>query len=280
VNFEPDGGTAANLTKKYRPWRRSSMLTAQQRQEAREAFNLYGYAVLEDVFSEQDLSDLLPALDDLEESGDVDIYHDRDGQIRRMEHFTLKSAPFARINQSVLTLLEDVLGETFVLFKDKYNFKPPGGEGFFAHYDGVFRFVAPDGAVRNGWYEYAPEFVNVLVAVDDFTHENGALEIASAEELDFEELISRTLGDGTPHIRPEHAEGLSFRPITMARGGVAIFRHTCPHRSGLNRTTSPRGSVYWTYCPSRYGDHYEQYFSDKASSKNASKALQGEKFEG
>lgn len=189
-------------------------------------------------------------------------------------------AVFTRINGAVLTLLEEVLGERFCLFKDKYNFKPPGGEGFFAHYDGIFQFVAQDGTTRNGWYEYAPEFVSVLVAVDDFTIENGALEIAPAEGGDFESLISRTLGDGTPHLNADHAEGLEFRPITMASGGIAIFRHTCPHRSGVNRTPRPRGSIYWTYCPSRYGDHYEQYFADKAGSKNASKALEGEKFEG
>ena len=28
----------------------------------------------------------------------------------------------------------------FTIFKDKYNAKPPKGEGFYAHYDGIFYF--------------------------------------------------------------------------------------------------------------------------------------------
>ena len=28
----------------------------------------------------------------------------------------------------------------FLIFKDKYNAKPPGGKGFFPHFDGIFEF--------------------------------------------------------------------------------------------------------------------------------------------
>ena len=28
-----------------------------------------------------------------------------------------------------------------MIFKDKFNAKPPGGDGFYAHFDGIFNFV-------------------------------------------------------------------------------------------------------------------------------------------
>ena len=28
-----------------------------------------------------------------------------------------------------------------LIFKDKFNLKPPGGEGFYAHYDGIFKWL-------------------------------------------------------------------------------------------------------------------------------------------
>ena len=256
------------------------MFTDEQLQTVRQSLNSRGYAVCENVFSEAEISGVGPSLEVLAKSDNVDLYYDEDGRIRRMERFTQKSSVFSLMNRAVLNMLSHVALEDFVLFKDKYNFKPPGGEGFFAHYDGIFRFITSDGQFKDGWYEYAPEFISVLVAVDDFTSQNGALEIAPAESGDFEELLSKTLGDGTPHIQPQYAEGLDFSPIQIRRGGVAIFRHTCPHRSGANRSSNPRGSIYWTYTPVRLGNHYEQYFIDKHGSRNSSKALAGEKFEG
>merc|ERR1719453_529856 len=58
-------------------------------------------------------------------------------------------------------------GEEMVLFKDKINFKLPGGDGFKAHQD-----------QQAGWGKYIKWFVTVGVCVDDATPENGCLEIA------------------------------------------------------------------------------------------------------
>ena len=59
-----------------------------------------------------------------------------------------------------------MFSKEYVIFKDKYNAKPPGGEGFYTHYDGVFNWVNSKGDNKNGWYEYANNFVNILVAID------------------------------------------------------------------------------------------------------------------
>ncbi len=61
-----------------------------------------------------------------------------------------------------------LLGEPAVLFKDKINFKLPGGDGFKAHQD-----------VQAGWNAYASYHVSVLVSIDEATEANGCLEMAA-----------------------------------------------------------------------------------------------------
>ncbi len=58
------------------------------------------------------------------------------------------------------------MGGPVVLFKDKINFKMPGGPGFKAHQD-----------QQAGWTRYAPLFVTALVTIDPATLENGCLEM-------------------------------------------------------------------------------------------------------
>jgi hypothetical protein len=65
--------------------------------------------------------------------------------------------------------VEQLLGEPAVLFKEKINFKMPGGAGFEPHQD-----------QQAGWSVFAPLFVTALVCIDPATIENGCLEMADA----------------------------------------------------------------------------------------------------
>jgi 2-aminoethylphosphonate dioxygenase len=234
-----------------------------------------GYVILDKYFSESELVGFNVALEKIISSNDVDIYNDRSGNLRRLEKFAHKDAFFRQLNEKIKCLLLEITGTKHALFKDKINFKPPGGEGFHAHYDGVFKF--DDGvAVRKGWYEYADKFVSVLIALDDFTVENGALEVARIHEGSFETLLQNTKQDGSPDLIDDVISKCEFSPVIISRGGVVIFSNLCPHRSSANKSASPRGSVYFTYNEEKYGDNYERYFMDKKKSKNSFKALTGE----
>ena len=54
---------------------------------------------------------------------------------------------------------------------------------------------------------------------------------------------------------------------------MLIFLHSCPHRSNKNNSNKNRRIIYYTYTQKKYGSKYNQYFKDKESSKNTSKAL-------
>ena len=39
---------------------------------------------------------------------------------------------------------------SYLIFKDKFNAKPPGGKGFFPHFDGVFEFRDSNNKTKKG----------------------------------------------------------------------------------------------------------------------------------
>jgi len=149
----------------------------------------------------------------------------------------------------LLELLTALLGEAPVLFKDKVNFKMPGGQGFAPHQD-----------IQPGWDDYAPYFISVLIAVDVNTIENGCLEVAAGAHQ--RGLIGRRwepLEDG-------ELDGLDFRPFPMAPGDAIFFDCFAPHRSNGNLTTEQRRNIYLTYNRRRDGDARERYFAAKRKS--------------
>lgn len=153
----------------------------------------------------------------------------------------------------------------YVLFKDKVNFKRPGGAGFPAHLDGHF------GVDRGGWRQYSEHFVSALICIDKMTAENGALEIAPIDhQFKWERCIADG-GGGGPNITKEYEDELPFRLVELDPGDVLLFDWRCAHRSAPNRTTDkPRRTVYATYYARAIGDNTNQravYYADKRNSK-------------
>ena len=192
------------------------------------------------------------------------VMREKDSDIvRRVEGIHDKTPAFLDVERKLRHVIEEQCLERFVLFKDKVNYKGPGCAGFRSHYDGVFHWKQGE-HIRNGWFHYASTFVNVLLALDDCTVENGTIEIAPKVIYDsFEDYYEDTMKDGTPHIRPEVSETMHYKPILLNRGDVVIFSPHCPHRSGINTTDVSRRIFYCTYNLASEGDHMEEYILDK-----------------
>lgn len=243
----------------------------------RQGWDKNGYFVVENFFTSDFVQDLKECCVIAAEDTKSHTYSDKRGLIRRVEYFTKRSKSIGLADELMKSFLAKLFEEDYSLFKDKINYKPAGGEGFFAHYDGIFNFIDNNGVETNGWYKYADHFVNALVVLDDFTIENGALEVSSSHSGDFFALMKNTKQNGTPDLTDKIEKACTFLPICSPAGSIVIFSNTCPHRSSANRSESSRGSVYLTYNRSIAGDLYEQYFEDKLGSKNTvSKSLSGE----
>ncbi len=168
--------------------------------------------------------------------------------VQRIEDFCPRHDGFDRLMRGgrLMRAVEQLLGEPALLFKDKINFKMPGGAGFEAHQD-----------QQAGWSTYAPLFVTALVAVDPATIENGCLEMAAGPRVT--ELVGK---EWTPLSDGE----IDLRPIPTLPGDVLFFDSYAPHASKPNFTDAQRRILYVTYNRAADGDQRGRYYADKRAS--------------
>lgn len=139
-----------------------------------------------------------------------------------------------------------LFGEEAVLFKDKINFKLPGGGGFEAHQD-----------IQAGWENYASRFVTAAVAIDATDRSNGCLELARWKHR------HERIGPLWEPLTDEHLRDVVFEPLEMLPGDAAFFDGHLPHRSGPNQGPRARRVLYVTYNPAAEGDQRGRYYADK-----------------
>tara|TARA_B110000037_G_C17107566_1_gene500493 strand:+ start:1155 stop:1910 length:756 start_codon:yes stop_codon:yes gene_type:complete len=240
----------------------------------KKAFLNEGYFVYQDLFDLEFIKNILKNIDDAK---DTLKYFDNKNHLRRIEKLYDKGVFLNELNFKILTILETIFEQKFVIFKDKFNAKPPGGEGFFAHFDGIFNFIDENNIKKDGWYEYGDFFINVLIALDECNEKNGTIELSKIHEGSFNDLLRKTKNNGTPELNKKTLETLSFKSIDLKVGDVVVFSNKCPHKSKINNSNKNRRVLYYTYTPFINGSKYNQYFTDKEKSKNPLKALEEKK---
>jgi 2-aminoethylphosphonate dioxygenase len=225
--------------------------------EHRAQFDRDGYLVLRSLFDRAMIADLDRWTTELLDApevpgrhmvyGELSLVDGRTRLVQRIENF----CPFHSGFDGLLHgLLGDAAGQLFgqpaVMFKDKINFKMPGGDGFKPHQD-----------QQAGWTRYASLFITVLVAVDDATAENGCLEIAAGQHR------RGMLGAEWQPLQAEEMAGFELVPLSTRAGDVVFFDSYVPHASRPNLSLRPRRVLYVTYNRLSEGDHRERYFAEK-----------------
>ena len=167
-------------------------------------------------------------------------------KLARSENFT----PFHAGLRMLLTtgrLVSDagaLLGEPAVLYKEKINYKLPGGAGYAPHQD------APA-------YRFVDTHVSCMLAIDDATEQNGCLEVASGCH---HELLPT---DDSGCLTADVVASLDWAPIEVLAGQTLWFHSRTPHRSGANRSSIPRRALYPTFNAAAEGDLREEYYAHK-----------------
>lgn len=226
--------------------------------DAVEAFRRDGFAIVPGglgVDAVATLSDWTNALASAPEvSGGAWIYHEQSrldpaqSLIARIENFSHVHAGFRALAECLAQSAERFLGEPAVLFKEKINFKMPGGDGFKAHQDS-----------QAGWGVYADYFLTVMVCIDPATIENGCLELVAGHQhkgiyREWEPLTDADMAD------------MNFKPCPTAPGDLVFFDSFTPHQSAPNLTSSMRRIYFATYNRASAGDHFVRYHADKYKS--------------
>lgn len=146
-----------------------------------------------------------------------------------------------------------LLGEPAVLYKEKVNYKLPGGAGYAPHQD------APA-------YRFVDTHVSCMVAIDDATLANGCLEVVSGAHG---ELLPM---DDAGCIRADVVESMTWTPVEVPAGWTLWFHSRLPHRSGPNTSALPRRALYPTYNALREGDLRDAYYRQKLDELAAARA--------
>lgn len=229
------------------------MLTERQIEE----FRRNGYVVIRGLFNTGEMGDLTRWTDEVmnypERPGKYMMYFEesslgRERILCRMEDIEPYHENFSLIfnGERLKGYCSRLFGEEAVLYKDKINFKLPGGDGFKAHQD-----------VQAGWDTYAKLHITALVSVDACTLENGCLEMATGYH------DKGLLGE---KWKPLEEDALDYIPIPTEPGDTVFFDSYAPHRSKPNLTDKARRVLYVTYNKLSEGDHRRQYYIDKRKS--------------
>jgi hypothetical protein len=171
--------------------------------------------------------------------------------IQRIENFCPYHDQMDRlVRQGPLMAAVDALMEApSVLFKDKINFKKPGGTGFELHQD-----------QQAGWSTYAPLFLTALISIDRATEENGCLRIAQMPRP------RAILGEEWKPLTEADLGGHRLVSVPTEPGDVIFFDSFVAHASEPNRSPGQRRILYLTYNRLADGDHRARYFHDKRQS--------------
>ena len=145
---------------------------------------------------------------------------------------------------ALLDAASALMGEPAVLYKEKVNYKLPGGAGYAPHQD------APA-------YRFVEVHVSGMVAVDDALVGNGCLEVASGVHSE----VLPTGSDGC--LRADVVDALDWEPVEVRAGQALWFHSRTPHRSGPNDSVTPRRALLPTYNAAAEGDLRADYYRAK-----------------
>lgn len=167
--------------------------------------------------------------------------------LQRVEDFCGYHQGFDRLVRGrLLAAVATLIGEPALLFKEKINYKMPGGAGFEPHQD-----------QQAGWTRYAPMFVTALVSIDATTLENGCLEMPTGPRN------AALIGSEWTPLTPSELKSIEWIPVTTMPGDVLFFDSYVPHTSKPNFTAQQRRVLYVTYNGQSYGDQRANYYADK-----------------
>jgi hypothetical protein len=202
---------------------------------------------------------------------------DDPSKLSRIENFVPYHAGLASLLMQgpMVDIISELMGEPALLYKERINFKPPGGGAHAAHQDGV---AYESGDLATFKADSVP-YVSILIGVDHATVENGCLQVVPEWPLSKLDILRME----RPY--PEHPsfskiaqsieDALPWIPIETAPGDVLLFTERLPHRSTANHSAKGRRILYGVYNPSSEGDKRVQYYETKRRNINDARYMVG-----
>ena len=168
--------------------------------------------------------------------------------LSRIEKYVDYHQEFQKLANSdkILSVVEDLLGGSCVLFKDKINFKRPYAAGYRPHQD-----------VQARWDDFVKYSMSAMISTDQSTPDNGCLEVAPGQHK------RGMIGKYDSPLEGEDLKGMKFEMVPTEIGDVLFFDHFTPHQSKPNNSDKSRSNIYLTYNLLSEGDHRNEYLDKK-----------------
>ena len=226
-------------------------------QEQIEQFHRDGFLVVRGMYNAEEMKDISRWTDEVSGSPEVPGHYmmyfeasKQDGSriISRIEDFVSFHEGFSELitRRRMQQAVSDLFGESAVLFKDKINFKLPGGDGFKEHQD-----------VQAGWDDYGKLHITAMIAIDETNAENGSVEMIPGMHK------KGLLGQMWAPLTDTDTSNASYQPVHCQPGDAVFFDSYAPHRSLPNTTDEARRVLYITFNGLSDGDQRAQYYADK-----------------
>lgn len=251
-------------------------------QAQRDFWNAQSYLVFRGFFASQ-IDDLTRWVEDVSRWPDdftkwLKFYEmDDPTKLSRIENFVPYHPGFADVllGGPMVDVISELMGQRAVLYKERINFKPPGGGAHAAHQDGV----AYEAGNLAQFDPHLTPYVSILIGVDRATTENGCLEVVPdwpVSRLDILRMERPYPQHPTfSKIAQEIEDRLTWVPLETEPGDVILFTERLPHRSAPNRSSRGRRILYGVYNPVADGDRRAKYYEDKRRNINDARYMVG-----
>ena len=211
-----------------------------------------GYVLIKDFFTDseaEEINNFRLELEELEEyKGKWMIYYEENNGNKlksRIENFVNYKDNIKKfVDSKIKSLLESLLCEKMILFKEKINWKLPGGNGFKAHQD------------HPAWNDFnISKFYSVAIFGNNSTIENGCLQVSPQK--------NNQLFNDNGCISENIANSLDWKYVESTSKDLLIFDSFIPHKSDKNNSSKSRSIFYFTFNKLDEGNHYEKYVENK-----------------
>ncbi len=208
-----------------------------QWQDLRETFETQGFVIVDNLFSEDDLTGIETFFEEYKRCGQAvfdkgttfEEIDPRERQVRAMHpHRYSQKAMNWLLHPSVAEVLEALFGRAPLGVQTMYYYKPPGAKGQGMHQDNFYLLAKPH-ACMAAW-----------TPIDDTDTENGCLCVVPGSHR--EEILCPETGKAKwRNYEDSHITGFPSGkepiPVPVKRGHTLFFGGQLIHGSGPNRTT-------------------------------------------
>ena len=154
--------------------------------EIKKYYNSYGYVIIKNFFKKKNINTIKKKIvHNIRKKKNKFFYYEKISKnkkkLRRIEKITDYSKEAKKIiySKEILNFINFLNNKKNVIFKDKLNFKYPGGEGYLPHIDGHFYWKKKDSKIQNGWKLYANTFTNFVIPLEKSNIDNGCLYVSN-----------------------------------------------------------------------------------------------------